>query len=84
MSWIFTAEQRFYLHEGETLLEGMIRTHHKEVRYMCRQGYCGACKIQVKSHQGKITTKPQALCELGDNEVLACCCLVSGVLKVGY
>ena len=29
MGWVFTDETRFYLHENETLLDGMIRTEHK-------------------------------------------------------
>ena len=41
MGWVFTDETRFYLHENETLLDGMIRTEHKKVHYECRQGYCG-------------------------------------------
>ena len=30
MGWVFTDETRFYLHENETLLDGMIRTEHKK------------------------------------------------------
>lgn len=84
MSWVFTKEQRFYLHDGETLLDGMMRTHHLDVRYMCRQGYCGACKMQVKSHAGRLRHKNRPLAQLDDDEVLACCCLVEGVIKVNY
>lgn len=84
MSWVFTAEKRFYLHDGETLLDGMIRTEHKDVRFMCRQGYCGACKMQVKTHTGRLTCKKTPLAELDDDEVLACCCLPEGVLTVAY
>lgn len=84
MAWIFTAEQRFYLHEGESLLDGMIRTHHTDVRYMCRQGFCGACKMHVQSCMGQISFAQTPLAQLDDDEVLACCCLVEGVLKVSY
>lgn len=84
MSWVFTAEKRFYLHDGETLLDGMIRTEHKDVRFMCRQGYCGACKMQVKKRSGKLTHKNQPLAELDDDEVLACCSLFDGVMTVVY
>lgn len=84
MGWVFTAEKRFYLHDGETLLDGMIRTEHKDVRFMCRQGYCGACKMHVKKHTGKLTCKNPPLATLDDDEVLACCCLSEGMLSVAY
>lgn len=84
MSWVFTTEKRFYLHDGETLLDGMIRTEHQDVRFMCRQGFCGACKMQVKTHTGRLTCKRIPLAQLADDEVLACCCLLDGVLTVAY
>lgn len=84
MAWIFTDEMRFYLHDGETLLDGMIRTHHKEVRYMCRQGFCGACKMRVKGATQKPNLKQIPLACLDDDEVLACCCLPTGSMVVSY
>lgn len=84
MSWVFTDEMRFYLHEGETLLDGMIRTQHKDVRYMCRQGYCGACKMKVKGMIGQVSSKQTPLAQLHADEVLACCCMPMGAMAVGY
>lgn len=84
MAWVFTDEQRFYLHEGESLLDGMIRTRHQDVRFMCRQGFCGACKMQVKAQTGKLLCKQTPLAQLQANEVLACCCVPTGSLTVSY
>lgn len=84
MGWVFTDEMRFYLHEGETLLDGMIRTQHKDVRYMCRQGYCGGCRMMVKAKTGQLTNKFIPLAQLGDDEILACCCMPVGTVRVCY
>ncbi|UTO05810.1 2Fe-2S iron-sulfur cluster-binding protein [Moraxella sp. FZLJ2107] len=84
MGWVFTDEMRFYLHENETLLDGMIRTEHKQVRYECRQGYCGACRMRVTAKTGGFHHRLPPLVQLADDEVLACCCVVSGSLQVSY
>lgn len=84
MPWIFTDEMRFYLHEGESLLDGMLRTEHKDVRYMCRQGFCGACKMRVKGATDTPKAKQIPLAHLDDDEVLACCCVPTGTMVVSY
>ena len=84
MPWIFTDEMRFYLHEGESLLDGMLRPEHKDVRYMCQQGFCGACKMRVKAATEYPKTKQIPLAHLDDDEVLACCCMPTGTMVVSY
>lgn len=84
MAWVFTDEMRFYLHDGETLLDGLIRTEHKDVRYMCRQGYCGSCRMTVKAKVGRLDSKFIPLAQLDDDEVLACCCVPLGAVVVRY
>lgn len=84
MGWVFTDEMRFYLHDNETLLEGMIRTQHKDVRFECRQGYCGSCRMTIKAATNSIVCCRQPIACLAQNEVLACCCLSSGTLAVSY
>lgn len=84
MGWVFTDEMRFYLHDNETLLEGMIRTQHKDVRFECRQGYCGSCRIQLRTMTGEIRYCKTPIACLANNEVLACCCLANGTLSVSY
>lgn len=84
MGWVFTDEMRFYLHDNETLLEGMLRTQHKEVRFECCQGYCGSCRMKVKANTGNLMCSHQPIAHLADDEVLACCCLSDGTLAVSY
>lgn len=84
MGWVFTDEMRFYLHEHETLLDGMIRTEHQEVRYECRQGYCGSCRMRVTAKTGELHYTQPPIAMLDDDEVLACCCKATGTLCVSY
>lgn len=84
MGWVFTDEMRFYLHDGETLLDGMIRTGHQQVRFECRQGYCGACRMQIIGKTGQITYKNPPIAILAEHELLACCCMATGSLQVSY
>lgn len=93
MSWIITQNTRFYLHENETLLAGLLRqtannsaTDDKTTiampKFECCQGYCGACKMRICVLSGKVAHTLPPLCALEDNEVLACCCVVVGAVRV--
>lgn len=81
MSWVFYNNNRFYLHDNETLLTGLIRTDNRPT-FECCQGYCGACKLKVAVINGSIQHTLPPLCHLDDDEVLACCCVVSGAVLV--
>ncbi|UNU73244.1 2Fe-2S iron-sulfur cluster-binding protein [Moraxella nasovis] len=84
MGWVFTDEMRFYLHDGESLLDGMIRTEHKQVNFECRQGYCGSCRMRVLSCTDALTFTQTPIAILADDEILACCCRTAGTIKVTY
>lgn len=84
MGWVFSDEMRFYLHEGETILDGMMRTHHEDIRYECRQGYCGSCRMRVKACTGEFHHTLPPLAYLEDDEILPCCCVATGTLAVTY
>lgn len=84
MGWVFTDEMRFYLHDNETLLAGMIRTEHKDIRFECGRGYCGSCRMQLRGVTGELRYCHQPVACLADDEVLACCCLATGTLAVSY
>lgn len=81
MSWIFVDEDKFYLHEGETLLQGLQRVGYTP-NFECTQGYCGSCKIKITQIQGDSTHSLPPLCMLQEDEVLACCCLVRGTIAI--
>lgn len=81
MTWVFTSKTRFYLHEDETLLDGLLRTGH-DVNFQCREGYCGSCRVKLtaSSYPVHYATPPLAMVE--NNEILACCCQVKGMIHL--
>lgn len=81
MGWVFGAKERFYLHEGESLLDGLLRTGN-DTPYECRQGYCGMCKTRLIVHSGEIYHRLPPLCLLESDEVLACCCMATGTIEL--
>lgn len=88
MAWIFyplagLTTQQFYLHQGETLLAGLLRVGVK-ARYECRQGYCGVCKVRYhkRTADTRIDYTVPPLVMLADDELLPCCCRVQGALAV--
>ena len=79
MTWVVTKQQRFYLHDGESLLDGLIRTGH-DVSYQCKQGYCGSCRSRVIGHSLPISYPNPPMAHLKDDELLPCVCQVQGVV----
>lgn len=71
MTDVFTRDTFFKQGEDETLLEGLERTGHY-VEYQCRSGYCGACRVTLKT--GSVTYPKQPLAFLKRDEILPCCC----------
>ena len=68
---VITEDLIFHLEESETLLEGLERTGHK-VEYQCRSGYCGACRVTLRS--GSVDYINTPLASLRQDEILPCCC----------
>jgi len=68
---VITEDLIFKLEESETLLEGLERTGHF-VEYQCRSGYCGACRVSLRS--GSVTYEKPPLAFLREDEILPCCC----------
>lgn len=83
MTWVTTSKMRFYLHDDESLLDGLLRTGH-EINFQCREGYCGSCRVQKvsSSHDVRYPFSPLAMVE--DNEILPCCCVVQGVIHIDH
>lgn len=81
MTWIVTDQTRFYLHDGESLLDGLLRTGH-DVNYQCKEGYCGSCRLRVQGSSHAITYQQPPLAMLAEDELLPCCCQVQGVVKL--
>ncbi len=82
MAWIFTQQSKFYLHEGETLLRGLLRAGYP-ARYECCGGYCGTCKVKCSTiGQVDIRYFQEPLALLEEDEILPCSCQVFGVLQI--
>lgn len=83
MAWIFTNRRQFYLHEGENLLNGLLRVG-VVAPCQCREGYCGTCKLQYQSLNEKtqINYANSPIFMLSDDEILPCCANVTGILKL--
>lgn len=83
MTWVMTSKQQFYLHDDETLLDGLLRTGH-EVNYQCREGYCGSCRVQCVSSSQQVEYAITPLAMIDDDEILPCCCRVRGVIQINH
>ncbi|WP_230657666.1 class I ribonucleotide reductase maintenance protein YfaE [Psychrobacter sp. I-STPA10] len=81
MAWIITQQTRFYLHEDETLLDGLLRTGHK-VEFQCKSGYCGSCRVKCVKSSQPITYDDNPLAMIEERDILPCCCKVVGVLTI--
>lgn len=81
MTWVKTSQQRFYLHDNENLLDGLLRTGH-DVAYQCKEGYCGSCRTQVIEHTHPIEYEQEPLAMVEANEILPCCCQIKGHIKL--
>lgn len=81
MTWVTTSNCTFYLHDDESLLDGLLRTGHN-ADYQCKEGYCGSCRLQVDYHSKDIGYQFEPLATINKNELLACCCQVEGVLRL--
>lgn len=81
MTWVFTSKKRFYLHEDETLLDGLLRTGH-DVNFQCREGYCGSCRVTLSHASHEVTYSEPPLAMIDDDEILPCCCQVKGIISL--
>jgi ferredoxin len=73
-------QEIIYLDSHRTLLE-CLESAEIEVHYHCRDGYCGACRVALKSGQ---INYPQGepLAFVGENEILPCCCIPNSDLSI--
>lgn len=71
MALITTNQRSFRLEQGESLLEGLIRTGHA-IEFQCREGYCGSCRMRV---HGEFSYVRVPLAYTAPGEILACCAI---------
>ena len=71
--------QTFTYGEEFSLLDSM-EEHQIRVNYSCRGGYCGSCKVKLTA--GKVKWVQDSLVLLEDDEILVCCCVPDGSIKL--
>lgn len=81
MTWVITSRTRFYLHEDESLLNGLLRTGH-QISYQCQEGYCGCCRVKLLSQSHAIEYPTEPLAMIADDEILPCCCQIKGIITL--
>ena len=83
MTWVMTSKQQFYLHDDESLLDGLLRTGH-EVNFQCKKGYCRSYRVRsiASSNTDDYPFPPLAM--IADDEILPCCCRVKGVIYIDH
>lgn len=84
MAWIFVNQKKFYLHDDETLLEGLIRQGYTPA-FQCGEGYCGTCKIQRHANDpfsAQVDFRQDPLVMLEKSDILPCNSYIKGVLHI--
>lgn len=76
---VITEDMVIELGEQETLLEALERTGH-HIEYQCRSGYCGACRVKLKS--GSVSYSKPPLAFVKEGEILPCCCTLDEPVRV--
>jgi len=73
-------QEIIYLDSHRNLLE-CLESAKVEVHYHCRDGFCGACRVALKS--GEINyPQGEPLAFVGDGEILPCCCIPTTDLSI--
>lgn len=62
-----------YKQDDKSLLN-CLEAHDVEVHYHCRDGFCGACRVKLKSGQ-VCYPNGEPLAFVADDEILPCCCI---------
>lgn len=74
------SQEIIYLDSHKTLL-ACLESSDIEVHYHCRDGYCGACRVTLKS--GDIHyPQGEPLAFVGEGEILPCCCIPIGDITI--
>ncbi|MFB9884856.1 class I ribonucleotide reductase maintenance protein YfaE [Balneatrix alpica] len=76
--WV-QGRHEFHYSGAPTLLDAL-EQQQLPVRYNCRGGYCGCCRVRLQ--QGQVRWLQESLVELAENEILSCCCVPLGPIKI--
>lgn len=68
--------QNINFNSGCPSLLACLEEHKFAVSYQCREGYCGACRVQLKA--GQVVYNQEPLAFVREGEILLCCCKPDG------
>lgn len=68
-----------YFQHAQNLLESL-EAQGVEVQYQCREGYCGSCRVQLLD--GEVYYYDEPMAWIDEDEILTCCCIPKGNLKI--
>ncbi|WP_394173119.1 class I ribonucleotide reductase maintenance protein YfaE [Thalassotalea litorea] len=67
--------------QSHTSLLEFFEHHNIDAHYHCRDGFCGACRVDL--HQGTIEyTNGEPLAFIRDGEILLCCSIPTSDIKL--
>lgn len=79
MPKIKTTSTEFDLPAGANLLQALENTGH-QVEYQCRSGYCGSCRVKLRS--GSVSYREPPMAFVAADEILPCCCVVTQDIEI--
>ncbi|MCH8531242.1 MAG: 2Fe-2S ferredoxin-like protein [Saccharospirillum sp.] len=65
--------------QGVSVLEQLERAGH-QVPFQCREGYCGACRMELV--EGKVHYRQDPLAWVNEGEILACSCEAQSEIQI--
>ena len=65
--------------QGVSVLEQLERAGH-QVPFQCREGYCGACRMELVD--GQVHYRQDPLAWVNEGEILACSCEARSDIKI--
>ncbi|WP_313904123.1 class I ribonucleotide reductase maintenance protein YfaE [Thalassotalea sp. PS06] len=73
-------ESEFDHHTHKNLLE-FFEQHNIEAHYHCRDGFCGACRVDLLEGSTEYTNG-EPLAFIRDGEILLCCSVPTSDIKI--
>ena len=70
------------LYENENLLDRW-EQENIPINYQCRNGFCGACRLEILNGHDNVHYSTQPLACIGKDEILPCCCSITGDIELG-
>jgi len=73
-------ESEFTFSDADSTLLNALQKNNVDVLYHCREGFCGACRCQLKQGEVNYINEPLAFVRRG--EILTCCSKPAGDIEI--